>query len=200
MSGRELRGAQREGVLGIFAGISAEAANFVPEGDFPHVGPAETSALETMIGGPPRKIWTPPSGAALNAMLGLRASLRKSDVEPKVIWLPDEPTIRPTVSPKVASVRTMRSPLGEIRDRIAAQIGNRIPEHVAATAAGQSVVAAAARKELAAALPMSVSLPLPPIAFSIIVPRAMTTLPTTEPTLEKASELRLISWLVAKPE
>ena len=52
----------------------------------------------------------------------------------------------------------------------------------------------------AAELPMMVSAPDPPIAFSITVPRPMLTLPTSPPMLENVSGLRLISWVLLKPE
>ena len=52
---------------------------------------------------------------------------------------------------------------------------------------------------LATEFPMIVSLPPPPIAFSIIVPRPMLTFPTSPPTLENVSGLRLMTCAWVNP-
>ncbi|MCY1186280.1 hypothetical protein D9M73_271390 [compost metagenome] len=53
---------------------------------------------------------------------------------------------------------------------------------------------------LATALPISRSLPEPPMAFSTIAPLAMEMLPTMPPTSENDASLRLIFWFWVKPE
>ena len=68
------------------------------------------------------------------------------------------------------------------------------PQLIRPAAAEQHVIARAAFQHVVGALPTITSLPEPPMAFSMVTPAAIDTLPFKPPTSENDFSFRLMRW------